>query len=277
MDSKMLQANLDEIAQNLLNELNKGHSENYLSYLKFASQFHSYSFRNLMLIKSQMPHASRVASFNKWSELGGFVKKGEKALKVLAPLLVKDQKSENAEDKRLVGYKLVSVFDISQVENVELMKAPIYADSDAHLDLYLMLKGQVEAQGIKVVEVDRGDGWFGSFNGSEIKIAGQLKNHDKALTLIHEMAHWKLKHMDEQKHLSRAEMECQAESTCFIVAEALGMKAEVSKDYLLSYGTDAKMFLKNLDQIFKCSQIILDMLSVAENVSVESNTTPAVA
>lgn len=275
---KMFKQNLDELAQKLLKELNEGHSASYLDYLKFASQFHSYSFGNIMLIKSQMPHATRVASFNRWKELGRSVKKGEKSLKVLAPLLAKKKDGSGNEEMVCYGFKAVAVFDYSQTDGDPIPQAPLYANSDEHLDLYLKLKLQVEKKGILLEEVDREVGWFGSYGSGVIKINQNLSNHDKALTIIHEMAHWLLKHDSDLKHLTKAEKECQAESAAFIVAEAVGMKAEVSRDYLLSYGNDAKVFLRNLDTIFKVSQEILDMLSDAEQTDLASSTTnPAVA
>lgn len=64
-------------------------SENYLNYLKFFSQFHNYSFNNVIMILMQYPIASRVASFKTWNKLGLKVKKGSKGIKVLIHILRK--------------------------------------------------------------------------------------------------------------------------------------------------------------------------------------------
>ncbi|MEA5537118.1 ArdC family protein [Crocosphaera sp. XPORK-15E] len=61
-------------------------SGDWQSYLKVQSQFYNYSFNNVLLILSQCSEASRVAGYHKWQELGRQVKKGSKAICILAPL-----------------------------------------------------------------------------------------------------------------------------------------------------------------------------------------------
>jgi N-terminal domain of anti-restriction factor ArdC len=46
-----------------------------------------FSLHNVMLIASQKPNASYVAGFRTWNELGRFVKKGEKGILILAPIV----------------------------------------------------------------------------------------------------------------------------------------------------------------------------------------------
>ena len=62
-------------------------SDKYTEYLKTMSKFHNYSSRNIMLIKQQMPGATKIASYKLWKE--GFnrqVKKGEESLRIFAPI-----------------------------------------------------------------------------------------------------------------------------------------------------------------------------------------------
>ena len=50
------------------------------------SKFHNYSFNNTVLIAMQKPDASLVAGYNKWKDdFERHVKRGEKAIKILAP------------------------------------------------------------------------------------------------------------------------------------------------------------------------------------------------
>ena len=60
-------------------------SENWKEYLKTLSRFHQYSFNNCILIKMQYPEASRVAGYKTWQSMGRQVRKGEKAISILAP------------------------------------------------------------------------------------------------------------------------------------------------------------------------------------------------
>lgn len=76
-------------------------SDKYMEYLRVMSRFHSYSRNNVMLIKMQMPGATRVAGFNKWrDQFGRRVKKGEKSIKKLPTV-----KSLQAEYAKLLAEK----------------------------------------------------------------------------------------------------------------------------------------------------------------------------
>ncbi len=45
-------------------------SGDWQRYLKVQSQFHNYSFNNVLLILSQFPEASRVAGYQRWLSQG---------------------------------------------------------------------------------------------------------------------------------------------------------------------------------------------------------------
>ena len=64
-------------------------SGKFQEWLKFLAGFHDYSFKNTILIFSQNPQATLVKGFHAWKKDGRFVKKGEKAIKILAPLVRK--------------------------------------------------------------------------------------------------------------------------------------------------------------------------------------------
>src|SRR5699024_10399226 len=79
----------DEYMKEITDKLEAGvrgvlDSENYKSYLTSMSKFHTYSFRNTMLIFLQKPDASLVAGAGKWqSEFERTRKQGERGLKIL--------------------------------------------------------------------------------------------------------------------------------------------------------------------------------------------------
>lgn len=87
----------------------------FKNYLKSSALFHNYSFRNTILILSQNPNATEVSGYQSWLKLGKQVKKGEKSIKICAPMLFKNT-DKNNEQKEVVKFKSVSVFDISQTE-----------------------------------------------------------------------------------------------------------------------------------------------------------------
>lgn len=103
----------------LVKALEAGHSEALSAYLTAISQFHNYSFQNILLIASQRPSATRVAGIRSWNELGRRVKRGEKGIMILAPMIGyrrnsgdgdESQQSDARTDKpepRLAGFRAV--------------------------------------------------------------------------------------------------------------------------------------------------------------------------
>ena len=78
------------------------------------------SFGNIMLIARQKPDATHVAGFRTWTSLGRFVRRGEKGIFILAPMVGnKRNKEESAEQntdgketqRSLYGFRGVYVFD----------------------------------------------------------------------------------------------------------------------------------------------------------------------
>jgi hypothetical protein len=71
----------------LIEQLEAGHSEGLTAYLTAMGKFHNYSFGNILEIARQMPSASRGPGMYAWNQLGRRVKKGQKGIRILAPML----------------------------------------------------------------------------------------------------------------------------------------------------------------------------------------------
>src|SRR5437868_15491794 len=71
----------------LVAALESGQSEVLTQYLGTIARFHTYSFGNVMLIARQKPDATNVAGIRTWNTLGRFVKRGEKGILILAPMV----------------------------------------------------------------------------------------------------------------------------------------------------------------------------------------------
>ena len=67
--------------------LDEGHSEQLTALLKTMARFHKYSWHNACLISTQRPTATRVAGFQTWRTMGRFVRKGEKGIAIMAPIV----------------------------------------------------------------------------------------------------------------------------------------------------------------------------------------------
>src|SRR5271156_5866965 len=87
MNSENIKKVTNQAIEQLLTALNEGRSETLTQYLAAIGQFHGYSLRNVMLIASQKPTATHVAGFYAWHKLGRFVKKGEKGILILSPIV----------------------------------------------------------------------------------------------------------------------------------------------------------------------------------------------
>ena len=114
--------------KSLIQQLEAGHSDALTAYLDAMSRFHHYSFGNVLEIARQRPSASRVAGMYAWNQLGRRVKKGEKGIRILAPVIGIRRKNDAEADKDirtqnqpvLVGFRTAHVFDVEQTSGAEL-------------------------------------------------------------------------------------------------------------------------------------------------------------
>ena len=126
-------------------------SEEWQRYLDFQSRFHRYSFGNVLLIAAQCHEATRVAGFNAWRKLNRFVRKGEKAIWILAPMVYKNADAEDGEDDRVIrGFKFVPVFDVAQTDGEELPSICNRLDGDDPAGHYAQLLTVAQSIGFTV-------------------------------------------------------------------------------------------------------------------------------
>ena len=233
-------------------------SDTYKQYLLAMSKFHNYSPLNIQMILRQNPNASYVASFKKWKdEFSRSVNKGEKALRIFAPITVKKRDPKTNEpllDKdgkeiTYTSFKLVPVFDVSQTDGKELPK-PIYELKGSYQDygnLYKSAKEVSAAKGVPISFSEDTKGAKGYYSpvSNEIVIKKGLSEQHTLKTIFHEMAHSDLHNLEKRAetpfNLSTAEL--QAESVAFVVSSHYGLDtSEYSFGYLASWTQDPKGF-----------------------------------
>ncbi len=212
-------------------------SDLWLDYLKVQSRFHAYSFNNCLLIAMQCPEATQVAGFNAWKQLGRSVKKGGKAIRILAPLKYKREEldsvtGEVVELLGIRGFKAVPVFDLAQTEGEPLPNSQISPLLGCDLGLFEGLRQFSQQRGWSVkVEDLGGPNGVCRFRTHEIVIDPKLSPLHRAKTLAHEIAH-SLLHDPSQYREHRGDMELEAESTAFVVLDYFGLD---SGDYSFGY------------------------------------------
>ena len=231
-------------------------SDTYKQYLLAMSKFHNSSPLNIQMILRQNPRASYVASFKKWKdEFSRSVNKGEKALRIFAPITVKKRDPKTNEpllDKdgkeiTYTSFKLVPVFDVSQTDGKELPK-PVYELKGSYKDygnLYKSAKEVSEANGVPISFSENTKGAKGYYSpvSNEIVIKKGLSEQHTLKTIFHEMAHSDLHNLEKRAetpfNLSTAEL--QAESVAFVVASHYGLDtSEYSFGYLANWTQDPR-------------------------------------
>jgi N-terminal domain of anti-restriction factor ArdC len=257
--------------KSLIEQLEAGHSDALTAYLDAMSRFHNYSFGNILEIARQRPDATRVAGMYAWNQLGRKVKKGERGIRILAPIVgVKRKKDEEAEKditkqntRVLVGFRNAYVFDVSQTEGAELpalreMSGDV-GENRARLITF------VNQQNIELVFTENIAPALGVSYGGRIAILPGQSEAEEFSTLVHELAHEMLEHAKRRTTTTKVVRETEAESIAFIVGKAVGLNTgTASADYIHLYHGNASLLAESLEVIQQTSAVILAALQPSE-------------
>jgi len=210
-------------------------SDEWRRYLEFQGRFHSYSFNNVLLIAAQCPEATQVAGYRAWRRLGRFVRSGERAIWILAPLVYRRPGDAEDDAERVVrGFKFVPVFDVSQTEGEELPSVCSRLVGDDPAGHFARLTAVAQRLGFSVEE----HAFAGNVNGDcshdehRIRIEARNTPVQRVKTLAHELAHALLHAGFEDRSLA----ELEAESTAYVVCRQLGIDSgEYSFGYVATW------------------------------------------
>ena len=239
--------------------LDEGHSDQLTALLKTMARFHKYSFHNLCLITAQCPTATRVAGFQTWRTMGRFVRKGEKGIAILAPIVGR-RKAEEDDSKTVLGFRAAYVFDLDQTDGEPLPQAAVASGDPGGKTA--ALRTAILERGITVESADDLGGALGTSAGGRIQILNGLSPAEELVVLAHEYAHELLHHADDRP-ASRDTRELEAEAVAFVVGEAVGLDArQSSRDYLHLYNGDREALAGSLDRIQRAASVILKAVSV---------------
>jgi len=276
-DSKDLLATVETGISKLAQEMSGGKSGNFLRYLEFASQFHSYSLHNQWLIWMQKRDATRVSGYRTWLKLGRQVRKGEKALSILAPRTFTANKTKTNDDgeevtksRLALRFVAVPVFDISQTDGADIptwvSDAP---DGEGDADLLAKLTKAAQGWGYTVSYkqslgdgVNSGETMGYATSENEIALREGVSQRRSFLTLIHEVAHLLCGHLDLGKRhtFTKQDRELQAEAVAYVVAHHFGIHHQDAADYLLSYRVNQEQLTSNLTAVNKVVKQIVTAL-----------------
>ena len=270
--------------QELTDKLERGltelfNSDSYKNYLSTMSKFHNYSFNNTLLIAMQKPEASLVAGYNAWQKnFGRHVNKGEKAIRILAPVPYKIKEEREKVDPvtqeimidrdgnpqkeeveiTIQAFRAVSVFDVSQTDGKpipELETKELLSDVDGYQDMIHAVEA-VSPVPIEMEEIDSGAKGYFDREARRIAVQENMSESQTLKTMIHEVAHSKLHNkeveQEEQARKDRNTKEVEAESIAYTVCQHFGVDtSEYSFGYIAGWssGRDTKELKSSMDII----------------------------
>jgi antirestriction protein ArdC len=261
----MKREEVKELVERGVRELNEalaaGKSDRLQQYLNVMARFPRYSFNNCMLIALQFPEAQLIQGFHAWRKLGRTVKKGEKGIGIIAPMVGKkkdeDAKANEDGEKSIFGFKVVHVFDVSQTEGDDLPEfAEVSGDPGENIPA---VESLIREWGIELVYEEIPCGADGLSKKGTIVIDPDLEPAKRLLTLVHEASHERL-HADahRRKETTKTIRETEAEAVAHVVCQALGLNTlEHCADYIQLYNGDAEVFAKSMEYIQKTAAEIL--------------------
>lgn len=272
--NKMLEENIVKLFENRTNNVD------YQEFLKIMSKQPNYSARNLLLIANQKPDARIVMGYKEWQKLGRNVVKGETSLKILAPITKKFQEDEkdkqtgqplkqaNGENQKkdvqkIVGFRAVSVFDVSQTDGKPIVTPQSIVsrslqDDEEISKLYHDFKRYLNDHRIPVTEEHmtgelEGAGGYYSPSDHRIAIGSNTNANDpmKFRVLVHEYAHSKLHSIESGNvDLPKEHKEAQAESVAYVVNHYYGQDTgDISNGYILTWAKEPKLALQSIQEI----------------------------
>jgi antirestriction protein ArdC len=222
-------------------------SDGWKAYCESRSKFHRYSMNNVLLITIQKPEASQVAGYQAWkTKFGRQVRKGEKAIKILAPCKYKAEVEDQATGETVEcmvtrGFRWASVFDVSQTDGNPLPESPrANLKGSSHAWMVAPLHKLAEDIGYTVELGDPGaaEAYCDSLN-KRIVIGPSLETNGRVHHLIHELAHaLGVSYTNYGRHNA----EVIVESVAYIVSTMAGLDASPdSIPYLAGWASaDAK-------------------------------------
>ena len=264
-------------------------SDRYKNYLAVMSKFHSYSFRNSLLIMLQKPEATHVAGFNAWkTTFNRSVNKGEKGLQILAPtpyrVKVEMEKIDRITKKPVLdnsgkpvteeveitkpAFRAVYVFDVSQTSGEPLpqLLTELTGSVSQYNAFFESLKS-VSPFPIQFEDIPGGAKGYCNPVNQKIAIKIGMSELQNIKTAVHEITHADLHagqanlSLDERK--DRRTKEVEAESVAFVVCSHYGIDtSDYSFAYVAGWSSDKELNVlkSSLDTIQKQAAELIDRI-----------------
>jgi hypothetical protein len=256
-------------------------SDGWARWVRTRAMFHKYSASNCALLAWQCHERgivpTRIAGFHTWLKLGRCVRKGEVALRILAPVAVKERDRLTGEetDEPGVFFKTAFVFDVSQTQardgaepvDLEPPREPLTGDSRAHLLAPLQAFAESLGYSVSFETIEGSAGGWCDPKLKRIVVDADVPANAQLRTLIHECAH--ALGIDYQRY-SRAQAEVMVDTATLIAASAVGLAVDGETiPYVAGWGETGALeavseFADTIDQVARrIENVLLDSAHAA--------------
>ncbi len=267
----------NEKIKELLTQIENGtkdifESNRYREYLSTMSKFHTYSFRNSLLIFLQKPEATHVAGYTTWQKkFNRQVQRGEKGIRIIGygskKINIEKEKKDEAGkniidknsnvEKEFVTQKVpyfmpVYVYDVTQTSGEPLPK--LVNELSGNVESYQNLIQAIQKASpfpIFIEDIKGNAKGYCDPKSQKIAIQKGMSEVQSIKTAIHEVTHADL-HTPEvnlslNNRIDRRTMEVEAESTAFVVCSHYGIDtSEYTFPYLAAWSSTKELSeLKN--------------------------------
>ena len=226
------------------------------------------SLSNQLLVALSRPDASFVAGFKARRDLDYCVRKGEKAIRIIAPMPIKERERPTGEEtgETITLFKGVSVFDAQQVEPLRAGEPtplqpptqPLTGGSHAHLIAPTIAFAESLGYTVSFEPIAGSPGDWCDTKAKQIVVDTNGPANARLRTLVHEAIH--ALGVDYQ-HYPRAQAEVIVDTTTLVVLGGLGL--DVSGEtvpYVAGWGENGA-----LDAVTHFAQLIDDLARRVES------------
>ncbi|HET9285554.1 MAG TPA: ArdC family protein [Candidatus Angelobacter sp.] len=273
---QLAQASIDNLTQ----AIQSGRTEALFTYLQIMATFPTYSARNVLLIAAQRPTATRLEGMRSWNDLGRSVRPGEKGIRIFAPTIGVKPESQTQDatkkptkgkkaaepqkeaarqpETQLLGFRAVSVFDISQTGGETLPDSRQPVDVAEKLEKLTVF---AQTHGMTIEFVD----WIGEKKGSSyrgmIRLLPNMPPAEAFPVLLREVASQLLYTIKRRTFVTRLLHQQETKAAAFVVCEALGLDSKTAfSDCQLYYG-DPRLLSESLAVVHRTAAVILGAIS----------------
>ncbi|PQF54142.1 hypothetical protein CUS76_11110 [Enterococcus faecalis] len=279
-DKEQWKQELLQKAETQLEEMSD--SESFKKYLNTLAKFPNYSVNNVLLIQAQNPQATLVSGYKDWQKkFNRHVNKGAKALYITAPIIKtlneeEKKKYNTTEDKAIVAYRYVPVFDIANTTGEPVLTAHDFISNEYtteqteifctdKLDKVSEYINKEYGISIHIKALDKNIGGYYRPKEHTIALNSLNSKTEQLKTLFHEFAHSQLhntkalKELDEP--LTRAHKEAQAESVAYLSMQTMGIDTSgYSVGYISTWAQDKDLMKQSLQEIKKVFNQTLEVI-----------------